>query len=403
MTTPSNAYVWIWLPEQTKPTVCGRLDLVDSEIRFIYGKSYLDNPNAIALDPRELPLTSGTFRPRIEMHGVLRDASPDAWGRQVTYYRWPNKSPTELDYLLAANYDRIGALDIQLDAQAYQSPLSEQATLEDLLRAAESIEQGAPLPKGLDAALLHGTSVGGARPKDLISDQQHQWIAKFSASSDQYPVVRCEFAAMWLAKKCKLRVADCQIKEVSGKDVLLVKRFDRTLKSNHWQRKFMISGLTALELHETEARLASYIDLAAFIRRYAKAPAQDNEELYRRMVFNILIGNTDDHVRNHAFFWDGNHYTLAPAYDICPMRRTDHDANQAMIVGKLGRASTLKNALSEANQFGLDETKANAIQKELIDYINHHWSEAAEYAKLTPLQSEQLLQATVLSPGCFYE
>jgi serine/threonine-protein kinase HipA len=399
----SEAFVWIWLPETSEPTLCGKLQEEAGELQFFYGKNYLERSDAISLDIRELPLESGIYRPRVgEMHSVIRDAAPDAWGRRVLLYRLVQNNITELDYLLNAGADRIGALAIQKSSDHCQIQEVQAATLDQLVEAAELIENGQPLPDALADALLHGSSVGGARPKALLNDNQSSWIAKFSSTTDHYPVVRSELAAMWLAGQCSIRVPAVKMVEAMGKDVLLVERFDRTHTEIGTKRRFMISGLTALQLHETESLLSSYLDLAGFIRRFAKDAIQDNFQLFRRMMFNILIGNNDDHARNHAFFWDGARYALTPAYDICPMLRTGLTANQAMIVGKQGRSSTLENALSEAGLFGLTKKDAVFIKNELIDKIETLWKEATEYAGLTRVQSEVLRRATVLSPGIFY-
>lgn len=399
----SEAFVWIWLPEATGPVLCGKLQENAGELQFFYGKSYLERSDAISLDTRELPLESNIFRPRVgEMHGVIRDAAPDAWGRRVLLYRLEQDNITELDYLLNAGSDRIGALGIQKSSDHCQIKETQIATLDQLVEAAELIENGQPLPDALSSALLHASSVGGARPKALLYDNQSSWIAKFSSGTDQYPVVRSELAAMWLAGQCNIRVPAVRVVESMGKDVLLVERFDRNRAETGLKRRFMISGLTALQLHETESRLSSYLDLAGFIRRYAKDAGRDNLQLFRRMMFNILIGNNDDHARNHSFFWDGTRYELTPAYDICPMLRTGLTANQAMIVGKQGRSSTLKNALSEAGLFGLTKEHAIFIKNELIDKIETHWAEASVYAGLTKVQSDLLRRSTILSPGIFY-
>jgi len=399
----SEAFVWIWLPDGTESVLCGKLQEDAGELRFVYGRSYLERNDAISLDMRELPLESGVFRPRVgEMHSVIRDASPDAWGRKVLLYRLQQDHITELDYLLNAGADRIGALAVQKSSDHCQTQEIQTATLDQLVEAAELIENGQPLPDALDNALLHGSSVGGARPKALLYDNQSGWIGKFSSGTDQYPVVRSELAAMWLAGQCDIRVPAVRMVESMGKDVLLVERFDRIRAENGTKRRFMISALTALQLHETEGLLASYLDLAGFIRRYAKDAGQDNFQLFRRMMFNILIGNNDDHARNHAFFWDGSQYELTPAYDICPMLRTGLTANQAMIVGKQGRSSTLKNALSEAGLFGLTREHAILVKNELIDKIETLWAEASDCARLTKVQSDLLRRATVLSPGIYY-
>ena len=400
----SEAYVWIWLPGADSPVVCGKLFSRGDSCSFVYGLSYLENPAAIALDPLELPLREEVFSPSFgELHSVLRDAAPDAWGRRVLHYRHGGRPLSELDYLLLAGNDRVGALDFTTSATDYRTTsTSPPPSLAELIDAAQTLEAGKTLPESLGNALLHASSVGGARPKALLSDAQRKWIAKFSSSSDYYPVVRYEYAAMWLAGQCGITVPETRRLRKLDRDVLLVERFDRVAIKDRWQRRFLISGLTALKLHETEAILASYPDLAAFIRRRGRNYPDDSRQLYRRMVFNILIGNTDDHARNHAFFWDGQEYALTPAYDICPMLRVGQTAAQAMIVGKTGRESTLRNASSEAEQFGLTRTEAAGLNDELATIIREKWPEAADRAELTKEESQALQQATILSPACFY-
>lgn len=400
----SEAYIWIWLPGEHTPVVCGKLQAENNAYSFVYGRSYLERFNAVALDPRELPLREGIFSPPFgETHNAIRDAAPDAWGRRVLSYKSGGKPLSELDYLLMAGRDRIGALDACLDSSQYpQKQPGTHSTIEDLVNASEIVENGQPLPESLGNALLHGSSVGGARPKSLVNDDNNKWIAKFSSSTDHYPVVRCEFAAMWLADRCGINVPDTKLLKILGKDILLVKRFDREMIDGLWRRRFLVSGLTALQLHETEAQLASYPDLAAFIRRNGEFYPDDSKDLFRRMIFNILIGNTDDHARNHSLFWDGKSYALTPAYDICPLLRAGQTANQAMIVGHYGRESTVRNALSQPEQFGLSSSEAIEIQEQIADTINDMWDNAADAAKLTTQESKILRQSTILSPACFY-
>lgn len=400
----SEAYIWIWLPDEHEPVVCGKLEADNTLYNFVYGRSYLERPNAIALDPRELPLQERVFSPSFgETHSVIRDAAPDAWGRRVLAYKSGGLALSELDYLLQAGRDRIGALDVRPQSTGYTVIQPDRhALIEDLLSAAEKVETGQAVPESLGNALLHGSSVGGARPKSLLSDANHKWIAKFSSTTDHYPVVRSEYAAMWLAGKCGIKVPDIKILKIMGKDVLLVKRFDRKRVNDRWSRRFLISGLTALQLHETEASMASYPELASFIRRSGARYPADTRQLYRRMIFNILIGNTDDHARNHAFFWDGIHYTLTPAYDICPILRAGQTANQAMVVGNRDRESSVRNALSQPEQFGVTPSEAKSIQVEITESIKIRWDEAADLAGLTKHESELFKQSTILSPACFY-
>lgn len=401
MTSERAGFVHVWLPDRPGSVVCGRLDeQPDGALHWVYARSYLARSDAVALDPVELPLISGVHRPPLgDLHGVVRDAAPDAWGRRVQLHSSP-RPLRELDFLMGAGIDRIGALAV---TPAAEPPAADppQATLAELMGAAELIEAGTALGVELSMAMVRGTSVGGARPKALVRDGDEKYVAKFSSNTDTNPVVRTEHAAMRLGLHCGLAVASTQRVESLGRDVLLVRRFDREHASNGEVRKMLVSALTILRLHEMEAPLASYLDLAAFIRRSGAAPLADGRELFRRMVFNILVGNTDDHARNHAFFWDGRHYTLTPAYDICPDLRAGRTAYQAMAVGRDGRRATLKNAISEAGQFSLSLAEARAEVDELVERSRAFWPVAADEAQLTALQREQLERETVLGPGCF--
>lgn len=389
--TTSEAFVHVWLPGSATPVLCGRLRCRERETTWQYARSYLDLPSAIALDPEELPL--GRERHRVasgDLPGVIRDASPDAWGRRVLENRLATTALSELDYLVEAGTDRIGALVATRGAGDDPTSVGGPATLDDLVRTAELIAAGEPVPAELDAALVHGSSIGGARPKALLSDGSTKLIAKFASSDDTYPVVRCEYACMELARRCGVDAAGVELTRSLHKDVLLVRRFDRVASGQHFHRRLMASGLTLLALHESEARLASYLDLAGVIRRRGARWPADAHELFRRMVVNILVGNTDDHARNHAFFWDGEAYSLAPAYDIVPSLRHGRTAAQAMVVGTDGRAATLRNALSRCELFGLERREAETLQRELVERARVAWPECAALAGLTDAQRRQL-------------
>ena len=233
--------------------------------------------------------------------------------------------------------------------------------MEELIKAAEMVEKGVPIRPELEQALQHGTSLGGARPKVMIEDGDRKIIAKFSASNDLYNVVKAEFIAMRLASEAGLNVAPVHLTHAMGKDVLLIRRFDRVNVEGGWQRKAMVSALTILELDEMMAAYASYETLAEIIRHRFTDPAQTLEELFSRIVFNILCGNTDDHARNHAAFWDGKELTLTPAYDICPQSRIGNEASQAMLINGGNRMSKLVSCLTAAPNFLLSADKAKAI------------------------------------------
>ena len=344
-----EAYVWVWLPGRTVPVVAGRLARDGETLSFIYGRSYLELEGAIPLYLPELPLSAGAIPPEhgLSMAGCLRDGAPDAWGRRVILNRTVGikgkdadiGAIDELTYLLASGSDRIGALDFQLSPTAYVPRVAQAASLEALLTAVEMVEKGAPLPPELDQALFHGSSLGGARPKTMIEDGDRKLIAKFSSVSDTYKVVKAEFIAMRLAAKAGLDVAPVRLTHVAGRDVLLVERFDRLHTGDGWQRKAMVSALTIFGLDQIMARYASYADLTEIMRHRFIRPKDTLRELFGRLVFNILCGNTDDHARNHAAFWDGEMLRLTPAYDICPQNRAGNEASQAMLITDNNRRS----------------------------------------------------------------
>lgn len=409
---PANsAFVWIWLPNATAPVVCGRLDRVGDIHRFTYGKSYLARPDAIAIWQAELPLTDQVLVPDAPhlIAGTLRDAAPDQWGRRVVMNRQFHRrgqdvdlgEVDELNYLLLSGSNRIGALDFQVSPTAYVPRQAQQARLADLLHAADAVERGTPLPPELDEALRHGTSIGGARPKAQLDDEDRQLIAKFSSTRDTHNVVKAEYLAMKLAHAVGLHVATVELAYVEGKDILLVERFDR-IKSDHgFQRKAMISALTLLSLDENAARYASYWEIADRIRRYGANPSTDNKELWSRMLFNILVGNTDDHARNHGFFWDGSHLHLTPAYDIDPRPRLGREANHAMALIGNDRRSLISTALEAASHFGINDKEAQAAAKRQITIIQSQYRRLAQQAGLTDGEANALSGSAFLNPYIF--
>ncbi|HEV7285017.1 MAG TPA: HipA domain-containing protein, partial [Kaistia sp.] len=297
-----EAYVWAWLPGATEPVVAGRLHAHDGLVTFNYGRSYHERRGAIPLYLPELPLERGELPlpAGLTLPGCIRDAAPDAWGRRVILNRKfgvkgdevvPFDLP-ELAFLLESGSDRIGALDFQFSPTVYEPRAPINATLEELIRSAERVEKGIPLSPELDQALHHGSSIGGARPKALIEDGALRHVAKFSSSSDLYGVVKGEFIAMRLAALCGIDAAPVSLVRAAGKDVLLVERFDRVRADGGWQRRSMVSALTMLGLDEMMARYASYQDLAEIIRHRFTEPSATLRELFARIVFNILCGNT---------------------------------------------------------------------------------------------------------------
>lgn len=406
MTSESTtAYAWIWLPQETEPVPAGRLDRDGDVLVFTYGRSYLERSNAIALYLPELPLRPGPQTPLVGVvAGCIRDAAPDGWGQRVIENSLAGQGASELGlltYLLHSGSNRIGALDFQLSADQYAPRDQSTATYSELLDSAARVEAGMHLSTELDRALLHGTSVGGARPKATLVDGDRQLIAKFSSTTDTSPMVQIEYVGMELARRCGLNTANVDLLEVLGKKVLLVGRFDRP---GDGTRLAMVSALTVLGLDEMGARYASYADLADQIRARFTNSAATLRELFARITFNILIGNTDDHARNHAAFWDGHELTLTPAYDICPYPRSGGEAEQVMAIDRVGtRRSQVAVCLACAEIYHLDADEAHAIIDEQIDTIRTNWEEVCDLAKMTTVDRKRLWGTAILNPYSTYD
>lgn len=406
-----EAFVWIWLPGETEPVVVGRLISVADTLIFNYGQSYLERTDAISLYTRELPLQTGELPlpAGLSMPGCIRDGAPDAWGRRVLLNRILGAKGKdtdviqlhELTYLLESGSDRIGALDFQRSSMEYIARAPVEASLDELIHSAERVEQGVPLTEELDAALYHGTAIGGARPKALIEDEEVKYVAKFSSSTDVYSVVKAEFIAMRLAEHCGLHVAPVELTTSSNKDVLLIKRFDRTKTDAGWQRRSVLSALTLLGLDEMMARYASYEDFAEIIRHNFADAAATLKELFGRLVFNVLCGNTDDHARNHAAFWDGSEFSLTPAYDICPQGRTGSEASQSMLISGDNRLSRISSCLDAAHQFLLSSEEARELVEHQVSVIGENWNEVCVLANLNQTDSKLFWGRQFLNPFAF--
>ncbi len=410
--SPREAFVWVWLPGHTDPVVAGRLVESDGEIGFVYGRSYRALADAVPLYLPELPLKTGLIRPLngLPMASAIRDAAPDAWGRRVILNRTFGLKGGELDgveldeltFLLQSGSDRIGALDFQTSATDYVARGGAHASLEDLLASAEKVERNLPLSPDLDQALHHGSSIGGARPKALISDGPAKYVAKFSSAADTYSVVKAEYVAMRLAVLAGLDVAPVRLARASGKDVLLVERFDRETAGAGWRRKAMVSALTMLGLDEMQARYASYQDLAEIVRFRFTRVTDTLRELFARICFNILVGNLDDHARNHAAFWDGAQLTLTPAYDICPQGRAGEEASQAMLIVDQNRASQIAACLAAAPHFQLDAVAAVRIVETQVRAIGDNWLATCREAGLGDIDRTLFWGRQFLNPYAFY-
>ncbi|MEM7072004.1 MAG: type II toxin-antitoxin system HipA family toxin [Pseudomonadota bacterium] len=406
-----EAYIWVWLPGATAPVVAGRMTRAGQSLVFNYGRSYLERQDAIPLYLPELPLRAGRIEPAsgLTMAGCLRDGAPDAWGRRLIdnlIFGIEGKGANhnavdEFSYLLESGSDRIGALDFQHSPTEYVPRIAKAATLEALMTSVQKVEKGIPLHREFDQALFHGSSVGGARPKVMIEDGNKKLIAKFPSISDTRNVVKAEFIAMRLAAIAGLSVAPVRLVQLAGKDVLLIERFDRVKINHGWQRKLMISALTMFALDEMVARYASYADLANIIRHRFTNPKTTLRELFARLVFNIICGNTDDHARNHAAFFDGSQLALTPAYDLCPQHRTGNEASQAMWITADNKSSTLKACMDTAPNFLQDRHEAKSIIEHLLEIVRTELDLLCEEADLAEVDRRLLQERIFLNPFIF--
>lgn len=403
-------FVYVYLGEE--PVPAGRLEMIEdgrnSHAIFQYGERYVRRSDRIPIDPAMLAFQkSGSewvFRtPKdFPLFNGIRDASPDGWGRYVMH-KAAGSALDEFDYLVATGEHRVGALAFgpnPTDGPKRQAPwgdgdVGDYFHLEALAEAAERIQEVELLSPELRRFLEPGTSLGGARPKAATDYKGAPWIAKFAAKDDTYPVCRTEYATMRLAKECGLDVPNIDIKNFFGRDIYLIKRFDRIKEGNKLFRLSYASGLTLLEALDVASHTYGYHDLAGAIRRYGYQPREDLRELYRRMAFNILVGNDDDHLRNHAFLYEEKGWRLSPLYDVVPKPRVGLESSQALAVNGNDHTATLTNALLAAPAFGLIEGEAAEILENLRLQVLARWREAFAEAGLSERDIEKLTNSFV--------
>jgi serine/threonine-protein kinase HipA len=413
----SECFVYITLPGQTEPVTAGRFTIVPNRQgiptgRFVYGKSYLARADAVPFDPIELKLTDTVYE-TINLKGVfgaLRDANPDYWGRCIIERHMSKAQLSEIDYLLYSPDDRAGALSFGLN-QTPPTPkrkFNQTLELEKLQEIADAIVRdkeirGNSLEKQALDLMLAGTSMGGARPKAVIEDSDGLWLAKFNCFDDKWNNARVEQAMLLLAKECGLQTAESRIITIGGRDVLLVKRFDREKVETGYSRARMISALTLLRAEDSyDSRDKwSYVLLVEELRRISANPSTDSQELFRRMCFNALISNTDDHPRNHAFIARTADWRLSPAYDLTPTAPISIERRDlAMACGDDGRVANAQNILSQSRRFLLNADAAKQIVDNMIQQVQTSWYRTMRIAGVSEWDCE-LLKGSFVYPGFF--
>jgi serine/threonine-protein kinase HipA len=413
MTSEREAYVYIQLPGslQTVPAALLRVQTLPDGTqvgRFRYGDRYLARPDAVALDPFQLPLAKQVveFTQLKGIPGAVRDAAPDAWGRRVIEHKL-ERSPAdlqEIDYLLHGPQDGAGYLSFGLNAvpPAPRRQYNRTHQLADLIEAAQAIEDGRRVDAHLLEQLDPGTSMGGARPKATIEDAQSLWLGKFPAKDDRFNLQRIEFATLDLARRCGLNVTQARLQSVGSDDVLMLQRFDREHVDGGYLRFGLVSGLTMLDCGDShlDRDRWSYPLLADNLRRWSDKPEADCAELFRRMVFNAAVTNNDDHPRNHALLRRQKGWRLSPAYDLVPspmvsLKRRD----LALTVGRYGRTASIYNLLSQAGRFGLSAEVARQEIDRIVEAVRG-WRDSFFACGVSVQDIEYI--APAMLPECFF-
>jgi len=346
---------------------------------FEYDDDWIDHPNAYALDPANLPLLRQPFYTNSEksaLPGALRDTAPDRWGQQLIKRAFrksgDNRTLSEIDYLLAiTDRTRIGALRYKREGQNTfdhnighdRVPLLIQ--LPALVDAANAVQSNTETAEDLKLLLDEGSPLGGARPKSAVADNDGTLaIAKFPKPDDDRSIPHGEVLAMTLADRAGINAAAARVVNVAGRPVALITRFDR-----HQGRRIpFLSAMSLLGLNDGDE--ATYTDIAEAIRSYSSAPTEDLHELWRRIVFSVLIGNLDDHLRNHGFLYDhNNQWRLSPAYDLNPVPIAEKARELSTWISEEGPEADLDLARRAAPYFALKDDHAERIISEVSDRL----------------------------------
>ncbi len=408
--TASECFVYITLPGETEFVTVGKFELTTNRQgiptgKFVYGKSYLKRDNAVPIDPFALKLSNKTYETNLlkGVFGALRDGSPDYWGRRVIEKHVGKTELGEIDYLLHSPDDRAGALGFGLNREppAPRRKFNQTIELERLQALAEIIIADEELPEGTEAEQAQnlvngGTSMGGARPKAVVEDDNALWVAKFHHPEDKWNDARVEHAMLMLAGECGLQSAESKVVTIGEYDALLVKRFDRENTKAGYRRGRMLSALTLLRADENYQNRDnwSYVLLVEELRRVSSQPRTDAPELFRRMCFNALISNVDDHPRNHAVVAMNTDWKLSPAYDLTPsMPISIERRDLALECGDMGRYAHADNLLSQSARFLLEPDAAKNEIDTIEEIVKSKWYDIARREGVTEKDCEKIASA----------
>lgn len=396
-----------------QPVMVGVLDFVDDSpggflAQFHYVASYLDHPQAFALDPLNLPLSSPsrtfTTTSRFHVLGAIFDAAPDVWGRKVMSTTEGVTQITEKTVL--AKGRGMGVGELYFSAEQLQEAPNFHAVphiqeIEKLAEPIRTIDEGDAFNPAWVDLLVDSWDIGGARPKAIVQDEAGDyWIAKFPRKNESYDRQRVEWANLEMAQDIGMRVPQHRILESSHGAVLLIKRFDREngLKRHFLSAASLISPSPSLNKRDIDRPVGqavfSYARIADVVKRTSARPSDDLQELFARMVFNVLVHNVDDHLKNHGFLREPGPrdlYRLSPLYDVV----TQEGSSKHMLrIGINGRESTLANALSDVRRMGIREPTARTIADRVQEVISRRTEYYAK-AGMSPEEMEAVERALV--------
>lgn len=378
-----------------EPTLIGMLyvDIVrgNEEYSFEYSDEYLmHNKFQNSLDPELLPYKGRQFSIKGDIFCLFKDASPDRWGRTLMKKRErisaekENRKPNKLfesDFLLGV-YDqtRMGGLrfknkiDEEFVSDDSEMSAPPWAKIRELENASLKFEVDAS-DTWLNQLIKPGSSLGGARPKATVVDPEgNLWIAKFPSRNDEFDIGAWEKVANDLAKMCGLNVVDTELKKFSKYgSTFLSKRFDR----DGSKRIHFASAMTLLGKNDGSSASdgTSYLDIVDFIKTRGSNPSNDLLELWKRIVFNMAISNTDDHLRNHAFIYQINGWKLSPVYDINPV---PYGNELSLLVDEYDNTILPELAISVSYRFGINEEVANLLLNDILTIVKQNWEKLAK-------------------------
>lgn len=376
---------------------------------FEYDKGWLKKTGlTLTLDPELMPYSGRQYPTGKNIFGLFADASPDRWGRVLMNKRErilaekEGRKPSKLydsDYLLGV-YDetRMGGIRFKVnpegpflsdDKETAAPPWATLRTLEEASRNFENDETGLT-EKWLNQLIKPGSSLGGARPKATVVDTKDQlWIAKFPSKNDENDTGAWEIVAHDLAALCGLNVPEAKLEKFSPLgSTFLIKRFDR-LGS---KRVHFASAMTLLVKKDgaSAADGSSYLNIAAFIKSYGAQPKKDLIELWKRIVFNMAVTNTDDHLRNHAFILTDKGWILSPLYDVNPVPYGDE---LSLNVDEDDNSISIDLAVQTAVKFGISKSDAEAVAEDILQIVRDNWERTAARYALTRRQIEEMRPA----------